>query len=217
MESQIMNDEIARVARAMGHPMRVRILDVLAQGERNVDELSRRLATPLTTLSSQLKVLREARLVTTRREGTKIHYAVADPSILKLLLALRSVAEHRSAEVQRVVFDFVHEIEGLEAVTAAEMAELIDLDKVAVIDVRPRDEYDAGHIPGAISVPLDQLRQRARKFPRGQQIVAYCRDAYCVLAPEAVRELHQLGFGSSRLEIGFTEWAAEQHPIAREA
>lgn len=211
MQSQIFHDELARVAKAVGHPIRLQVLDVLVQGARNVEELCRRLDTPMSTLSSQLRVLRDARLVSTRREGTSIYYAVADPTVRTLLLAIRAVAETRSAAVQQVVAEYLYDVDGLTAITADEATTLLDQGKVVIIDVRPREEFEAGHIPGAISMPLDELPGSASTLPKRQRIVAYCRDAYCVLAPEAIRILARQGYETQRLDIGFAEWATDHH------
>jgi rhodanese-related sulfurtransferase/DNA-binding transcriptional ArsR family regulator len=219
MESPIFHDELSRVARAMGHPVRVRVLDVLTQGERSVDQLAERLELPMSTLSSQLKVLRDVRLVSTRREGTPIHYSIADEGVLALLLALRSVAIERSAELARLVRDFAERRDQLAPVELGDIDRLVDEHDVTLIDVRPREEYEAGHIPGAVSIPLEDLEASISQLPGGAKIVAYCRDAYCVLAPDAAERLRTHGFDTGVLAAGFTEWAGRsaEHASAKDA
>jgi rhodanese-related sulfurtransferase/DNA-binding transcriptional ArsR family regulator len=208
LESPIFHDELSRIARALGHSVRIRVVDVLTQGERSVEQLAERLELPLSTLSSQLRVLRDARLVATRREGTRIHYSIADAAVLQLLLALRSAAIDRSTELARLVDDFAQRRDELTAVELSDIDQIVDGRGVTLIDVRPRDEYEAGHIPGAVSIPLDELEDSIEQLPSGGRVIAYCRDAYCVLAPDAAAQLRALGYDAGVLAAGFSEWAS---------
>lgn len=205
--------EIAKLAQAFANPLRIRILELLAQGERSVDEIKSSMSAPLTTVSSQLQVLRHARLVESRREGPKIHYRVAEESVLSALVELRRLAEARSLEAQDLVRDFLANNDDLEHVDSNRLFEMMHAGKAVLIDVRPLEEFEAGHIPGAVSLPLDDLTTRISQLPRDARIVAYCRDAYCVLAPQAVRAMSRFGLTTERLEIGFTEWVAGGRPV----
>lgn len=213
MQSVVLDNEIAKLGHAFANPLRVRVLELLIQGERSVDEIRKRLTAPLSTISSQLKVLRQVRLVDTRRDGQRIHYRLADESVLSALVSLRQLAEARSLEAQDLVRDFLAKNEDLEQFDSSSLFARMRDDTVVLIDVRPQDEFEAGHIPGAISLPLDDLADRISELPQDSNIVAYCRDAYCVLAPGAVRAMKRFGLATGRLDVGFAEWAAEGRPI----
>jgi rhodanese-related sulfurtransferase/DNA-binding MarR family transcriptional regulator len=213
MESVDLDIEIAKLGHAFANPLRVRILELLAQGERSVDEIRKRLSVPLTTASSQLKVLRQARLVDTRREGQRIHYRLADESVVAALVSLRQLAEARSLEAQSLVRDFLAETRDLEMIDSDSLFARMRDGQVVLIDVRPRDEFEAGHIPGAISLPLEDLEDHLSELPRNTRVVAYCRDTYCVLAPSAVRAMQRFGLSTERLDIGFAEWVADGRPV----
>ncbi len=215
MDSNAVSDELAVIARALGNPLRLRILDVLTHGERSVDDLARRLGCPMTTASSQLKVLRDARLIVPRREGTRIYHRVADERVLALLMSLRAVAEVRNSEVRRLVRDFAERNRDLDEIGAPALLTLLESGEATLIDVRPRDEFEAGHIPGAVSMPLDEIGASAEDLPKDAPVIAYCRDAYCVLAPQAVRLFADLGIHSERLEIGYAEWVADRQPVTQ--
>ncbi|MBI5311420.1 MAG: metalloregulator ArsR/SmtB family transcription factor [Actinobacteria bacterium] len=214
---EIISEHTARVAHAMANPVRVHILELLVQRERSVDEIRLALDMPLTSVSSQLKVLREERLVETRRDGVRIHYRIADESVVAALLALRGVAEARNSVVQQVVRDFLNDDSSLAHVDAKSLSRMMQDGDAVLIDVRPRDEYEAGHIPGALSMPLDELDAGRIAAPEDARVLAYCRDAYCVLAPEAVRRLRRHGMQVVRLDFGFSEWAAGGNTIAAAA
>lgn len=213
IQSIALEPEIAKLAQAFANPLRIRILELLAQGERSVDEIRSSMSAPLTTVSSQLQVLRQARLVESRRDGPRIHYRVADGSVLAALVALRRLAEARSLEAQDLVRDFLANNDDLEHVDSNRLFEMMHAGEAVLIDVRPLEEFEAGHIPGAVSLPLDDLTTRIDQLPRDARIVAYCRDAYCVLAPQAVRAMSKFGLTTERLEIGFTEWVAGGRPV----
>lgn len=213
MKTVNLDTEIAKLGQAFANPLRVRILELLAQGERAVDDIRVRLGAPLTTVSSQLKVLRQSRLVDTRREGQRIVYRVADETVLAALVSLRGLAEARSLEAQRLVRDFMDGTHDLEHVESDRLYSMMRNGEAVLIDVRPHDEFAAGHIPGAISLPLDELPERVGALPRNTRIVAYCRDAYCVLAPSAVRAMNRFGLATERLDTGFAEWVAAGRPV----
>ncbi|MFY9265350.1 MAG: metalloregulator ArsR/SmtB family transcription factor [Solirubrobacterales bacterium] len=208
MDATIIHQQIARIAQAFSSPLRVRMLDLLVHRERSVDELRLSLSAPLTTVSSHLKILREARLVETRRDGARIHYRIADDSVVAALMALRDLGQARSLEVQEAVRLFLHDEQEMRPVGTDDLLEMMDRGEAVLIDVRPHDEFAAGHIPGAISAPLEDLDKHVGGLRRGVHVVAYCRDTFCVLAPKAVRVLEQSGLSTARLDIGFAEWSA---------
>lgn len=205
---------LARVAHALANPKRLELLDVLAQAERSVEALAKAAAMSVGNASAQLKVLREAGLVESRREGQRVVYRLADDSVLALVQAVRGVASGRLAEVGRIVDDYLRARDALESVTREELVERLRSKQAVVIDVRPAEEYQAGHIPGAISLPLAEMEGRLAELPRRRQVVAYCRGPFCVLAPEAIALLRARGFKALRLEDGFPEWRLEGLPIA---
>lgn len=208
-----LDSEIAKLGQVFANPLRVRILEVLTQGERSVEELRKRLSAPLTTVSSQLKVLKQARLVETRREAQRIHYRLADESVVAALLALRQLAQERSLEAKQLVNEFLEDTRHLEQIDSDRLYARLREGDTVLIDVRPLDEFESGHIPGAISIPVDEIEKRVSELPRDARVVAYCRDVYCVLAPSAVRAIKQFGFDGERLDIGFAEWVAEGRPV----
>lgn len=204
--------EIATVGKALAQPTRLELLEVLAQGERSVDELAAETRTPVATCSAHLQVLRRAHLVCTRREGTRIFYRVASDGVGETLRGLRSVAANRvdavAAAARRYLGDDVEQIDRDELRRRAGRGDLV------IIDVRPAVEYDAGHIAGAISIPLDELDRRLDELPAGVETVAYCRGPYCVFAHEAVRRLADHGWAARRLVDGFPEWRDAGLPVA---
>ncbi|MBI4897752.1 MAG: metalloregulator ArsR/SmtB family transcription factor [Actinobacteria bacterium] len=217
MESIELDIEIAKLGHAFANPLRVRILELLTQREKSVDEIRKALSSPVTSVSSQLKILRQARLVDTRREGQRIYYRLAEEAVVSTLISLRNLAEARSLEAQSLVRDFLAETNDLELIDSDRLFSRMRADEVILIDVRPSAEFEAGHIPGAISLPLEELTDRIDQLPRGARVVAYCRDAYCVLAPSAVRALKRFGLATERLDIGFAEWMAEGGPVEHTA
>ncbi len=209
---QILFDELARIAQALGHAHRLGILEQVAQGERAVEVLAQINGISVANASQHLKLLRVAGLVSSRRAGKFVLYRLADDSVLDLMSALRRTAEQNSAEVSRVLNEYFWQRDSMEAVSRAELLERIDLGLVTVLDVRPHDEFMLGHVPGSVNVPLDQLEARLSELNPGQEIVAYCRGAYCVLSFNAVAHLRALGFNARRLEDGFPEWRAAGLP-----
>ncbi|HET7489086.1 MAG TPA: metalloregulator ArsR/SmtB family transcription factor [Acidimicrobiales bacterium] len=206
-------EQFARLAKAVAHPGRIEVLELLAQGERSVDAVAVATGMGVTNTSAQLQVLRRARLVESRKDGTRVLYRLAGDDVAAFLAALRTVARSRLAEVDRVVRDYFEARDALEPVTRAELAERLRHGDVVVLDVRPPEEYAAGHIPGALSAPLDELDAVAARLPKRRQVVAYCRGPYCVLAPEAVDRLRQAGFRARRLEDGMPEWRLAGFPV----
>jgi rhodanese-related sulfurtransferase/DNA-binding transcriptional ArsR family regulator len=202
-------DEFARVAKALASGRRLELLDVLANGERTVEALAGEVALSVANTSQHLQVLRQAGLVITRREGTSIHYRLAGPEVFELWRALRTLAATRLAEVERLAAAYLGARDQLEPVTRQELARRLgDGDPVVVLDVRPAAEHAAGHLPGAVSIPVEELRRRLAELPRDRDIVAYCRGPYCAFAQEAVELLRQEGFSARRLEDGLPEWRA---------
>jgi rhodanese-related sulfurtransferase len=202
-------DEFAQAAKALASGRRIELLDVLANGERSVEALAGEVGLSVANTSQHLKVLRQAGLVATRREGTSIHYRLAGPEVFELWRALRALAASRLAEVERLAAAYVGARDELEPVSREELARrLRDGDDLVVLDVRPATEHAAGHLPGAVSIPVDELRRRLAELPRDREVVAYCRGPYCAFAHEAVALLREAGFSARRLEDGLPEWQA---------
>ena len=205
--------QFSRLARALGNPRRIELLDLLAQAERSVDELSAASAMDFANTSAQLQVLARARLVEGRRRGRRVVYRLADDGVTRFLAALRELSRGRLAEVERVARDYFEARDHLEPLAADDLMRRLDDPRTVVIDVRPREEYEAGHIPGALSVPLGELDARLSGLPRRSEIVAYCRGPYCVLAPQAIEMLRAAGLRARRLQEGFPEWRLAGLPV----
>src|SRR5215207_2893449 len=207
-------DEFARAAKALASGRRIELLDVLANGERTVEVLASEVGLTVANASQHLQVLRQAGLVATRREGTWIYYRLAAPEVFDLWRALRTLAASRLAEVERLAAAYLGARDELEPVTREELARrLQDGDDLVVLDVRPAAEYAAGHLPGAVSIPLSELRRRLAELPTDREIVAYCRGPYCAFAHEAV--LREAGVPARRLEDGLPDWEAAGLAVAR--
>lgn len=207
-------EQFARVGKLTGHPKRLELLDLLCQGERTVEELAQAADLKLTTASAQLQSLRRAKLVAVRHQGRYVHYRIADDSVCRLLQAVQEVARSQLSEVAETVRVHFEARDPVEPISGDELRRRLAAGDVQVIDVRPREEYDAGHVAGALSIPLDELGDRLAELPAEVEIVAYCRGPYCVLAPEAVDHLHRAGRHARRLEVGFPEWRLAGGPIA---
>ena len=202
-------DAFARTARALASGRRIELLDVLANGERTVEALAREVGLSVANTSQHLQVLRQAGLVASRREGTSVHYRLAGPEVFELWRNLRTLAAGRLAEVERLAAAYVGARDELEPVTREELARrLRDGDDLLVLDVRPAAEFAAGHLPGAVSIPVEELRRRLAELPADREVVAYCRGPYCAFAHEAVELLRDEGFAARRLEDGLPEWQA---------
>jgi rhodanese-related sulfurtransferase len=208
-------EQFARVSKAMASAHRVELVELLSQGPRTVEALARLADMTLANTSAHLQVLRGAGLVESTKDGLYVTYRLADPSVAGLLLATRHVAEARLAEVAKVTRDFLAENAQLEEVDETALRARVRKGEVTLLDVRPPEEYAAGHIPGALSVPLPELARQLARLPKRQEVVAYCRGPYCVMAIEAVRQLRAKGFKAVRLEEGVLDWAALGHAVER--
>ena len=206
-------DQFAAVAKALSSGRRLELLELLAQGERSVEDLATEAGLSVANASQHLQILRSARLIVMRKDGLFARYRLANDRALRLWLALREFGELEIAEVRRLVATFLQDRETLEPVTAGELRARLKRGDVLVVDVRPIAEYRAGHIRGALSVPVDELAVRLKELPRSKTIVAYCRGPYCVFADEAVRLLQARGYRAQRLEVGFPEWKTLGFPI----
>jgi rhodanese-related sulfurtransferase/DNA-binding transcriptional ArsR family regulator len=207
-------EQFARAAKAVASPKRIELLELLAQGERSVEALAGSTGMGVTNTSAHLQVLRRAGLVATRKQATRVLYRLAGEEVAAFVVALRDLARSRLAEVDRVVADYFVARDALEPVSRTELLERAGRGEVVILDVRPAEEFVAGHIPGALSVPLDQLDQALGRLPRRSRIVAYCRGPYCVLAPQAVQRLRAKGFDARRLVDGMPEWRLAGLPVA---
>jgi rhodanese-related sulfurtransferase len=207
-------DAFAEVAKALANGRRTEIVDLLAQGERSVDEIATEIGQSVANTSHHLRAMAQAGVLRTRREGTRIVYMLASDSVGDLWAALRSVAVEHVAGIERLAKDYLGDRSRLEALTRQELAARLATGEVVVIDVRPAPEYAAGHIPGALSVPVGELRGHLRSLPKDVEVVAYCRGPYCVYADDAVRLLRRRGYLARRLEDGFPEWRRAGLPIA---
>ena len=202
-------DEFARVAKALASGRRIVLVDVLANGERTVEALAGEVGLSVANTSQHLQILRQAGLVGSRRQGTSVHYRLAGPEVFELWRTLRTLAASRLAEVERLAVAYLGGRDDLEPVTREELARrLEDGDDLVVLDVRPAAEYAAGHLPGAVSIPVGELRRRLAELPADRKVVAYCRGPYCAFAHEAVELLRDEGFAARRLEDGLPEWQA---------
>ena len=204
----------ARIGKALASPQRLEFLDLLANCEWSVEALARETQQSVANTSRHLQVLRSARLVETRREGVTIYYRLADPAVLPLWHALRDLGTLRLAEVDKLVNAYLHDRQALEAIDCTELQVRLQEDAVLVLDVRTAQEYQAGHIAGALSLPLEDLESQLAELPKTTEIVAYCRGPFCVLAAAAIAQLQAAGFRARRLEGGFPNWQANGLPVA---
>ncbi|MDR3622813.1 MAG: metalloregulator ArsR/SmtB family transcription factor [Paludisphaera borealis] len=202
--------EFARIGKALSSPHRLQLIEVLSQGERTVEQLAEDVGAPVANVSQHLQVLKTAMLVSVRREGLYAHYSLADPGVFRVWQALRDLGQARLSEVDAVVSEYFGDRSKMDAVDAGELRRR--LGDVIVLDVRPRLEYEAGHIRGARSVPFDELADRLRELPPNVEIVAYCRGPYCVFADEAVAALRAKGYRALRLSEGYPDWRQRGFP-----
>jgi rhodanese-related sulfurtransferase/DNA-binding MarR family transcriptional regulator len=205
---------LAEVAKALASGRRAEIVDLLAQGERSVEDVAGEIDQSVANTSHHLRALARAGLLTTRRDGTRIYYALASDRVGEVWAAVRDVAEAHVAGLDRLAAAYFGDRDGVELVDRDELAARLDQGGVVVLDVRPPAEFGAGHIPGARSVPIDELRQHLDALPSDAEVVAYCRGPYCVYADDAVRVLRKRGFNARRLEDGFPEWRRAGLPVA---
>jgi rhodanese-related sulfurtransferase/DNA-binding transcriptional ArsR family regulator len=205
--------QFARVGKSLSNGNRLEILEFLAQGERNVDELARITGITVANTSQHLQQLRQAGLVTSRKEGLKVHYSISSDDIILLLDALRNVAERHVAEVDRLVKTYLNVIDDLEPIPREELLERIKEGTVIVLDVRPEKEYSSGHVPGAVNVPLSELEEYLKKMDTTKEVVAYCRGPHCILSFDAVARLREEGMDARRMEDGMPEWKVSGLPV----
>lgn len=201
-------EHISRLGQAVSNPIRLELLDLLAQGPRTVDALARQTGQSVATTSHHLQTLRRSRLVEAEKSGLYVTYRLGNGQVDLFLLHLRRLAEDRLTEIHHVTREFLSVRGALEPVDTDELARRIREEEVTLIDVRPPEEYAAGHIPGALSIPLPELPKRLKDLKKGRDVVAYCRGPYCVMALDAVDLLRQKGFGAMRLEMSVSEWKA---------
>jgi rhodanese-related sulfurtransferase/DNA-binding transcriptional ArsR family regulator len=206
---------IGRVAAALGSAGRLQILEFVAQGERSVDALAGMTGLSVANTSKHLQALRQAGLVHARKEGLRVFYSLAGDDVSLLLASLRGVAEHRAADVEKLLQTWLAHRDELEPVPAREVLNRLKKGLVTLLDVRPTEEYAAGHLPGAINVPIEKLESYLSKLPRRKEVVAYCRGPYCLMSFEAVEKLRKRGFKAKRLQDGYPEWRAAGLPVER--
>lgn len=210
-------DGFAQVAKALSNGRRAEIVDVLANGERSVETLASEVGQSIANTSQHLQILKNAGLVTTRRDGTFIFYRLTSPDVLDFWRALQGIARTSRADIDRLVHQYLGDDGEVEELTKEDLWQRLKRrDKLVVLDVRPQEEYEAGHIPGAISIPLEELKRRVKELPRSKQIVAYCRGPLCALAPEATRYLKGKGYRVKRLTEGAPDWEAAGLPLDRD-
>lgn len=210
-------NELARVSQAISSGRRLALLEFLAQGERSVEQLARMSGLSVANASQHLRNLLRAGLVKNRKDGQFVFYRIAGDGVVRLISALREVAENNLVEVQHLVKSYLNERDALEPVPAQELLERARRGLVTVMDVRPPEEFAAGHIRGAINVPLAELEKRLIELPRSPEIIAYCRGPYCLLSVEAVERLRRNGFNARRLEQGYPEWKSSGLPVEESA
>lgn len=201
-------EQFSRVGKAISAPKRLELLDLLCQGPRTVEVLAEQAGISVANASQHLQVLRASRLVESEKKGLYVEYRLADDEVCKFFLALRGLAESRLAEVEQVTRAFFEQRDAMEALEGDELLRRVKSGEVTVLDVRPVEEYRAGHIPGALSVPVAELKARLKELPRGREVVAYCRGPYCVMAVEAVELLRKKGFKAWRMEQGVADFRA---------
>jgi rhodanese-related sulfurtransferase/DNA-binding MarR family transcriptional regulator len=210
-------EQFARVGKALANPARLELLDLLAQGERSVEDLAGAAGMKVSNTSAQLRALAGAGLVASRRDGVKIYYRLADEQVTAFVGQMQELAASRLAEVEAAARGYLGDVAALEPVAQDELFRRLHDGQVLVLDVRPEAEYAAGHIPGAVNVPHDQLAARLTELPDGADVIAYCRGRYCVFAPDAVRLLRQRGFTARPLDGGLPGWRLAGLPVTARA
>ncbi|AZO24272.1 ArsR family transcriptional regulator [Mesorhizobium sp. M1E.F.Ca.ET.045.02.1.1] len=210
---QALYEQFAVVAKALGHPLRLEMIEHLAQGARSVEALAAKLGQPVANISQHLQALRRAGIVSAQRDGKFVHYSLADDSVLNAFASVRAVAERQLAEVDRIVRGYFGARDDMRPVGRDELQGLMRDGLVTLIDVRPPDEFALGHVPGAINVPLGEIKAWSRGADTSLEIVAYCRGPWCVMSFEAVAALRSLGHSARRLEDGMPEWKAAGLPV----
>lgn len=207
-------DEFARVAKALASGRRAEVVDLLANGERSVESIATEIEMSVANASQHLQILRRAGLVSSRRRGTSILYRLASPDVIALWRSLQNVASDRVAEVDRLARAYTGDMNGIELLTKEDLSKrLRRKDDLLVLDVRPPEEYAAGHLPGAVSIPVAELKRRLKELPKSKEIVAYCRGSFCAFAPEAARFLGKKGYRARVLDAGLPDWEAAGLPV----
>jgi rhodanese-related sulfurtransferase len=207
--------ELSRATHALSNPKRMELLDVLSNKEWSVEELSNEISMSVASTSQHLQVLKSAKLVNTRREGNFMIYSISDDSVLRLVSVVRDLGFRKYAEVEKLINDFKGGKKDLESITLDGLISRSKKGKIFLIDVRPEDEYVAGHIDNAVSIPLSQLKKRINELPKGKTIVAYCRGPLCVMAIDAVKMLKGRNINAVRMEEGYTEWKLKQEDFSK--
>ena len=205
--------QFARIGKVLGNAHRLELIEYLAQGERSVEALAQVAGLSVANTSQHLQQLRRAGLVETRREGQRIHYRLSGEDVVALLEAIRNVANRHLAEIDQLVDSYLNTRDSMEAVPAQELVQRLKRGEVTVLDVRPEEEYAAGHLPGAVNIPLSALQEQLATLPRDREVIAYCRGPYCVLSYDAVAELRRRGYRARRLEEGYPEWRIAGLPV----
>lgn len=205
--------ELSRVTHAISNPKRMELIDVLSQKNYSVEELSNEITMSMASTSQHLQVLKSAKLVDSYRQGNFIIYSITDDSVLKLASVVKELGFRKIAEIERLIGDFKADKNILESITLDDLLARSKKEKVILIDVRPEDEYKAGHIPNAVSIPLAQLKKRLNELPKNKTIIAYCRGPLCVMSADAIKLLNQRKFTAIRMEDGYVEWKLKQQEI----
>ncbi|RUM86726.1 MAG: rhodanese [Candidatus Thioglobus sp.] len=211
----LLNEQLSLIAKSLSSPQRLEILEYLSQAERSVDDLSKLSNLSIANTSRHLQVLKQAALVSVRREGQKRFYRITGSDVTNLISSLRTTAEIHVAEVERLTQTYLDKKDDLEAIDASELIERTRHNEVTVLDIRPVEEFNAGHIPNAINIPPDEITKRIKQINNNKDIVAYCRGPYCLFAYDAIQALRKNGFNAQRLKNGYPEWKAAGHPTQR--
>ena len=205
--------QFARVGKALSNANRLELLEFLAQGSRSVESLANVAKLSIANTSQHLQQLRQSGLVTSRKEGLKVYYSLSGDDVIALLDSLRDVAERHLSDVDKLVNTYLTAKDSLDPIPASELIEKVKQDLVTVLDVRPKEEFEAGHVQGAINIPIEELQQHLKDFEPGQEVIAYCRGPHCILAFDAVAQLRKGGLQARRLENGFPEWKVAGLPV----
>ena len=213
MNKALFYDQFSRIGKALSSPARLEILDLLSQGEKSVEMVAAQARLSVKNASAHLRALRQARLVETRKAPPFIYYRVADDGVVRLLHELQSLSRQRLTEVEQITRTYFDDPDSLEAVDAGELLQRVRDGAVTLLDVRPADEYDAGHLPGALSIPPDEVERRLSDIPSDRPVIAYCRGPLCVYAMNAVKTLRTHGYDASRMSLGVPQWRLAGHPV----